>query len=78
MLTAKEFIEQGTSASQVLSIAKFLNSTVLIGDKEYHIPNPNLASKVRVIAEEVARETGINLYTQRTQRRNKGFHKKRK
>ena len=75
ILTAEQFIAQGTSASQVLSICKFLNSKVLVGKDEFHEPNPDLAAKVRIIAEEISRKTGVNLYTQRHSR--KGFHRKR-
>lgn len=79
MLTADQFIAQGTTASQVLSIAKFLNSKVVVGpDNELHEPNPDLASKVRAIAEDVGRKTGVNLYTQRHQNNRKAFHKRRK
>jgi hypothetical protein len=48
IISAREFIAQGTSASAVLSIAKS-NS------------NPRLAGRIRLVAEEVAALTGVRL-----------------
>jgi hypothetical protein len=51
ILSAREFIDQGTSASAVLSIAKS-NS------------NQSLATRIRLVAEEVAALTGVRLQGQ--------------
>jgi hypothetical protein len=48
ILSAREFIAQGTSAAAVLSIAKS-NS------------NPRHAGRIRLVAEEVAALTGVRL-----------------
>ena len=60
ILTAHEFIAQGTSAAQVASIARYLATN------EYgHKAQPELAAKVRAVAEEVAVLTGVRLYGKR-------------
>lgn len=52
ILTAREFIAQGTSAAAVLSIAKFHLS----------FSNHELAGRIRRVAEEVADLTGVRIY----------------
>ncbi len=54
MITAREALEQGTSAAQVASIAAYSQER-----------NPKLAAAVRRIAEEVAALTGVKLYGKR-------------
>lgn len=57
ILTAHEFIAQGTSAASVASIARYLDSEAAA--------QPKLAAAVRRIAEEVAALTGVKLYGKR-------------
>lgn len=56
ILTAREFIAQGTTAGAIISIAQSLES------KAYnHRPQRALAERVRVVAKEVAAITGQTL-----------------
>lgn len=60
ILTAQQFIAQGTSAASVASIARYLDS-----DEGGRVPQPKLAAAVRRVAEEVAALTGVKLYGKR-------------
>lgn len=60
VLTAHEFIAQGTSAGAVASIAAYLER-----ETHEHKPQPDLAAHVRRVAEEVAALTGTPLYGMR-------------
>lgn len=59
ILSAHEFIAQGTSAAGVAAIAAYLD------DASNKKPNPDLAARVRRVAEEVAALTGSLLYGKR-------------
>lgn len=56
ILSAAEFIAQGTTAGAIMSIAESLESR-----NEGHVPQPFLAARVRRVAEEVAALTGQTL-----------------
>lgn len=60
ILTAQQFIAQGTTAASVASIARYLDS-----DEGGRVPQPKIAAAVRRIAEEVAALTGVKLYGKR-------------
>ncbi|MFU0504168.1 hypothetical protein [Pseudaminobacter sp. NGMCC 1.201702] len=60
ILTAREFIAQGTSAAAIMSIARSLES----GNYQ-HRPQKELAAAVRSVANEVADIMGVDLYGKR-------------
>lgn len=60
ILTAQQFIAQGTTAASVASIARYLGS-----DEGGRVPQPQLAAAVRRVAEEVASLTGVKIYGKR-------------
>ncbi|RUM98984.1 hypothetical protein EET67_04910 [Pseudaminobacter arsenicus] len=56
VLTADEFIAQGTAPGAIMSIAEHLSAS-----GHDHVPQPLLAAEVRSVAREVAYRTGQSL-----------------